>query len=630
MAATILNFTWNNLPTLGTTPAGQDILLGGFSGLFYEGVNDRGNLQFVTHPDRGPNGSPTDLLPDLPGRERPFPLPDFQPEIVRFEIDSTNGEINILNRIGLTRPDGSPLTGLPNLQAGSSGQAFTDEVGVDLFGNRLANDPLGVDMEGIVIDANDNFWIVDEYRPAIYNFDSSGTLIDRFVPLGTANAVGESQGTFGTEVLPLVYAQRRANRGFEAVALAGDKLYAFIQTAIDNPDDIGDTTSRASRNLRILEFDVSTNTVTGEYLYVLDDISASGTARTDKIGDAVALGDGKFLVVERDDRDTAAANKLIYQIDLADATNISAIASLDSGRTIEQASFGELLGAGINPVSKRFVENVAEVGYVGVDKIEGLALIDDNTIAVLNDNDFGLGSGAVPGDGSVPLADPATPVILGVVDFDFSLPAAAEFVGTDGDDVIIARGGNNVILGNGGGDRLNGNQGNDSIEGGDGDDVINGGKDDDTIDGGAGSNFLVGDLGNDSLIGNDAQDILTGASVTAGSFGAGELDTLAGGGAADIFVLGDNGRAYYTTSNDDIIDPGLDDFALITDFSPGEDALQVMGQGSYAIGAAEGGAGVFVDDDGIDGLSAGDDLIAVIAGFTQADAAAIRSSFFRV
>jgi hypothetical protein len=628
MAATIQNFTWNNLPVLGTTPAGQDILLGGFSGLFFEGVNNNGNLQFVTHPDRGPNGDPTDLLPDILGNERPFPLPDFQPEIIRFELDSATGAINILERIGLTRQDGTPLTGLPNLQAAESGLAYTDETPVDLFGNLLANDPLGGDMEGIVIDASGTFWIVDEYRPAVYNFASDGTLINRYVPIGTATAVGEAPGTFGIEVFPPVYAQRRANRGFEAVALEGNKLYAFIQSAIDNPDSTGDTTSRGSRNLRILEFDVSTSTVTGEYIYVLDDVTASGSARTDKIGDAVSLGNGRILVAERDDRSTAASNKLIYQIDLADATNTLGISELPGGQTIEQASFGELLDAGINPVNKRFLENVAEIGYVGVDKIEGLALIDNNTIAVFNDNDFGLSGEEVPGDGSVILADPPTSVILGIVDFDFNLPAADAFVGTDGADVIIARGGNNVILGNAGNDRLNGNQGNDSIDGGTGDDTINGGKDDDTINGGAGRNSLFGDLGNDSLIGGNDQDILTGVSITADSFGSGEVDTLTGGSAVDTFILGDSTSAYY--SNDDSSDPGVEDFALITDFSSGEDILQVWGQGNYAIGAASGGAGIFLDDDGIDGLSSSDELIAVLAGFTEADATAIVASFLSV
>ena len=77
--------------------------------------------------------------------------------------------------------------------------------------------------------------MVDEYRPAIYHFDENGLLIERFVPIGTAAAAGQSAGTFGTEVLPEVLAQRRQNRGFEAVAYDGGKIYAFMQSPLRNP-----------------------------------------------------------------------------------------------------------------------------------------------------------------------------------------------------------------------------------------------------------------------------------------------------------------------------------------------------------------------------------------------------------
>ncbi|WZI66359.1 MAG: phytase [Gloeotrichia echinulata IR180] len=389
----LTNYEFKNLPKLGTTSKGQDILLGGFSGLYFQGVAANGNLKFVTHTDRGPNGEPT-------GQNRPFLLPNFQPEIVSFELNRTTGEITITNRTGLFRQDGkTPLTGLPNVQAGAGGTAYTDEIAVDLDNKVLANDPLGADLEGIVVAPNGDYWMVDEYRPAIYQFDSKGKLLNRFIAKGTAAAPEPDQaaGTFGTEVLPAVYAQRRNNRGFEAVALEGNKLYAFIQSAIDNPDNAGDTTSRNSRNLRILEFDTVSKTVTGEYLYLLDDITASGNAKTDKIGDAVSLGNGKFAVVERDDIGTNASNKLIYQIDLAAATNInnSANFTLPAGKTIEQLTTAELATAKITPVSKNLIANAAKLGYTGVEKLEGLALVAPNTLALVNDNDFNV-SGNTP------------------------------------------------------------------------------------------------------------------------------------------------------------------------------------------------------------------------------------------
>jgi hypothetical protein len=386
------SYEFTNLPKLGTTSKGQDILLGGFSGLYFQGTAANGNLKFVTNTDRGPNGDPT-------GQNRPFYLPDFQPEIVSFELNQATGAISITKRTGLFRADGTTkLTGLPNLQAQANGLAYTDEIAVDLDGKTVANDPLGGDFEGIVVADNGDYWLVDEYRPAIYRFDKNGKLLDRFIPIGTAVAPEPDQaaGAFGTEVLPAVYAQRRSNRGFEAVALEGTKLYAFMQSPIDNPDNAADTASRASRNVRILEFDTVTKKVTGEYLYLLDDITGSGNAKTDKLGDAVSLGNGRFAVVERDDLATTSSNKLIYQIDLAGATNISNPLSLPVGKTIEQLSPEELSAAKITPVSKSLIVNAAKAGYTGVEKLEGLALVNANTLALINDNDFNVSGAKVP------------------------------------------------------------------------------------------------------------------------------------------------------------------------------------------------------------------------------------------
>jgi predicted extracellular nuclease/2',3'-cyclic-nucleotide 2'-phosphodiesterase (5'-nucleotidase family)/Ca2+-binding RTX toxin-like protein len=406
----VANYEFSNLPTLGTTTNGQQISLGGFSGLYFQGLADNGNLKFVTNTDRGPNGDPT-------GTKRPFYLPNFQPEIVSFELNRTTGEITITNRTGLFRPDGTtPLTGLPNLQAGANGTAYTDEIAVDLNGAVLPNDPLGADLEGIAVAANGDYWMVDEYRPAIYHFDVNGKLLDRFIPQGTATAPNPDApaGSFGTEALPAVYAQRRNNRGFEAVALEGNKLYAFIQSAIDNPDNASDTTSRNSRNLRILEFDTVSKAVTGEYIYLLDSISASGNAKTDKLGDAVSLGNGKFAVVERDDLATSASNKLIYQIDLGAATNIyNASFTFPAGKTaIEQLTPAELASAGINVVSKSLIANAAQYGYTGVEKLEGLALIGPNQLALINDNDFNV-SGNTPTEK------------LGILEVSKTLPVSA-------------------------------------------------------------------------------------------------------------------------------------------------------------------------------------------------------------
>jgi len=409
------NFTWRNRPVLGTTPAGQTINLGGFSGLWFEGFgSDSNKLRFLTHPDRGPNGEPT-VVRGL--TRRPFALPNFQPEVIRFELDRVSGSFTIVNRIGLTRADGTtPITGLPNLQAGAQGLAYTDELPIDLNGNDLNNDPFGADLEGISVDAAGTWWMVDEYRPAIYNFSNTGRLLDRYVPAGTAASVNAALGTYGNEALPAVYAKRRANRGFEACAIEGDILYAFIQSSIDDPDNTTDASSKSSPWCRILAFNTVTKQVVGEYLYPMFEKFGS----CDKIGDAVSLGAGKFFVVERDDATGLSARKYIFEINLKGATNLmNAVALLPQGKTWETMTFAELAAIGVRPVKKAKSVYLPGVGYGSVDKVEGIARINASTYAVINDNDFGVGGSILPSppNGSITVNTAADP-ILGIITFD--------------------------------------------------------------------------------------------------------------------------------------------------------------------------------------------------------------------
>jgi hypothetical protein len=409
------NFTWRNRPVLGTTPAGQTINLGGFSGLWFEGFGaDTNKLRFITHPDRGPNAEPTVLRGQT---RRPFALPNFQCEVVRFELDRVTGSFTILDRVKLTRADGvTPITGLPNLQAGAQGLAYTDELPIDLNGNDLNNDPFGADLEGISVDASGTWWMVDEYRPAIYNFTSTGRLIDRYIPAGTAASVNAAVGTYGNEALPAVYAQRRSNRGFEACAIEGDILYAFIQTSLDNPDSPTDATSKASPWCRILAFNTVTKQVVGEYLHPMFEKAGS----CDKIGDAVSLGGGKFFVVERDDATGLAARKYVFEINLKGATNLlNAAALLPQGRTWETMTFAELAALGVRSVKKTKAVYLPGVGYGNVDKVEGIARINATTFAVINDNDFGVGGSILPSppNGSITINTAADP-ILGLISFD--------------------------------------------------------------------------------------------------------------------------------------------------------------------------------------------------------------------
>ncbi|MBP0002017.1 MAG: choice-of-anchor I family protein [Cyanobacteria bacterium SID2] len=407
---TLQQFNFPTLPPLGTTPGGQQILLGGLSGLWYTGTSAEGNLQFVAVPDRGPNGEPTDVDGDG-ANERPFVLPDYQARVVNFELNPTTGSINLTGEIPLFRQDGTtPITGLPNIPG-------VDEEPVDLLGNLLEYDPLGADLEGVLIAPDGTFWMVDEYRPAIWHFQADGTLIDRFIPQGTTELAGENAGPFGTETLPAEYSNRRRNRGFEAIALDSDSgiLYAFIQTPIANPDRAA---SDSSQVIRILGIDPTSGNPVAEYVYLLEDSDFRSGGRVDKIGDAVYAGNGKFFAIERDAATDPTAKKFIYEFDLTGATNLLAAGApqVPEGQTLEQLTTDELIGLGIQPVNKTKVTNLPSIGYLAGDKPEGLTLLPDGRLAVLNDNDFGLIDAPIPVDGTVPLNPNPVPVVLGLID----------------------------------------------------------------------------------------------------------------------------------------------------------------------------------------------------------------------
>jgi hypothetical protein len=375
-------FDFTDQPSIGTTPAGQSINLNGFSGLTFDGYAPSGNLKFITHTDRGPNAEPVLNI-------RPFLIPNFTLEIVRFELNRATGQITITEEIQLKDQYGNLLTGLPNtFISNDANLPHNDEVPVDLQNNVITPlDPLGGDMEGILKAADGTFWMVDEYRPAIYHFAANGIMIKRFVPIGTAAANGKPVGTYGLEVLPEVIAQRRQNRGFEAIAFQNGKIYAFIQSPIRNPITLTNANLNAAKNCRIIEFDPTTETTTGQYVYILDNpVSVSATdTRADKIGDAVAIENNEFLVTERDDDSYPAdpiidIQKRIYRFNLTGATNINGLPNVINLKTVEQMTPAEMKLAGITPILKYLHVDLAQTAFNTRQKLEGLTMVDRNTM----------------------------------------------------------------------------------------------------------------------------------------------------------------------------------------------------------------------------------------------------------
>jgi Ca2+-binding RTX toxin-like protein len=140
---------------------------------------------------------------------------------------------------------------------------------------------------------------------------------------------------------------------------------------------------------------------------------------------------------------------------------------------------------------------------------------------------------------------------------------------------------------------------------------LNGGN---TINGGAGNDNILGGTGSDSIIGGADNDTLQGCLNTIIG-GKGEIDTLTGGTGNDLFVLGTVAGRFY---DDGVLaNSGASDYALITDFTVGNDRLQLKGAASnYLLGSSGSsgvtGSGLYFDSNGSKGLDSNDELIAII------------------
>jgi len=314
------SYTLSYAPGNNNLPGG--VQAGGLSGLFFAGTESvsGANLDiYYSVTDRGPNGA-------LVSGKRQFLDPDFQPTVYKLGMDRETGAVSELDKIGLKRADGTPLTGLPQLPG-------KDDIPIDSANQNLAYDPFGIDSETISIftttiggTARKVFAVGDEYRGQIALFDfSTGKLIQRYIPAGQKAQLQAQHGdVIGAETidsLPAVYGNRQSNRGIEGMAFNSKDglLYAFMQSPMD-VDSNGDgvvAERSASQLTRILAIDPATGTPVKEHLYLL-----SGRAGQDKIGDVTydAARD-VFLVMERDSSRTLNGFKSVFEVDLRGATN---------------------------------------------------------------------------------------------------------------------------------------------------------------------------------------------------------------------------------------------------------------------------------------------------------------------
>jgi hypothetical protein len=327
--------------------------------------------------DRGPNGS----IGDKTNSRRTFPLPYFCPAIVRFDL--TGERIQLTKVIPLRDTQGNPISGLSNLEGEERLYESADAE------SPLPLDPNGVDPEGIRVLPGGNFLLSEEYSPSILVVSSNGQVLVRYTPIGKPLT---NAGYPVKAILPAVFAQRRVNKGFENLALSSDGrfAYAILQSPMGDEKDKRFRNSRVIRALKLDVSDLLNAKVAGEYLVSASSAqSYSETQRQEQISwsDADWIATDKLVVVER-----GKGEAKLLLVDLSNARNV--LGRSDEGELLFENVGTDLSAFKVRLAQARQILSTRELPEIDSEKIEGLAVLGPNEVALANDNDFGIGENA--------------------------------------------------------------------------------------------------------------------------------------------------------------------------------------------------------------------------------------------
>jgi hypothetical protein len=265
----------------------------------------------------------------------------------------------------VTRNSSSALSD-PNQRLGLPIQAD----GATYYGGAIPVDPAirggrlltgaDLDVESFRRMADGSYYFGDEFGPFLIHTDADFKVIGPAIALPGVQSPDNPLLT-GSANLP-------RSGGFEGMALTpdGDTLYTLLEQTV-----AGD----AARTLRINAFDVAAGGFTNErYTYEL----TGGT----NIGEMTAIDDRRFLVIERDGRSgAAAAFKGVFLVDFDQVDANGRLIKRNVLDLLDIADPNDLNGDGSNAFRFPFVT------------IESVLAVDDQTLMLVNDNNFPGGGG---------------------------------------------------------------------------------------------------------------------------------------------------------------------------------------------------------------------------------------------
>jgi hypothetical protein len=215
-----------------------------------------------------------------------------------------------------------------------------------------------LDIESFRRMSDGTFWFGDEFGPFLIYTDASGVLLRAPVPLP---GVKSPQNPLLGDEEP----NAQASGGFEAMAMSvdGSRLYPMLEKPLEGAPE---------GELNIYEFDPQAGAYVSEepiHKYRLDPAAVAAS-------EFLSLSEHTFLVLERgDDQGSEAKHKKIYLVDF----NLT-----DAEGYLLKREVVDLLSIP-DPNNIGGMGDTFTFPFV---TIESIAIFDDNTIAVANDNNF--------------------------------------------------------------------------------------------------------------------------------------------------------------------------------------------------------------------------------------------------
>ncbi|MFC3120755.1 esterase-like activity of phytase family protein [Agaribacter flavus] len=261
-----------------------------------------------------------------------------------FKIDVGQTPALIVDEITLSDAN-DVFAAFPTSGATEDAESFDD---VDLAAMINADKSVNIDPEGISMASDGGFWVASE---------GAGTIGDDNRPIEKLNFIFKTDATGVIEsvvTLPADVNAMQLRFGFEGITEYNGKAYVAFQRAWGQ-----------ETNPRIGIYDLATQTWSFVF-YPLDAVESQDGGWVG-LSDITALGENKFLVLERDNKGGPdAAIKRLYTVDL---TGVVDNATLDKTLVLD------------------LIPSLAETGALTFEKTEGTAVTVDGEVYIINDND---------------------------------------------------------------------------------------------------------------------------------------------------------------------------------------------------------------------------------------------------